>query len=179
MSEYTGPIAGQIAGLCVPADPSHPIRPVSVDPRDVYAVPGVVGGHIVPIHQDAPPVTFWLRQDAAGLGLPVNSRATVLVQLTKRWAHSPYLRGTVALTGHPDARGAPTSVPQQVLTLLLHARLFKIEVELGGNGWATNAMLFTDWLSAAIFVIDLGRRWPEVTATRIAPADPPPAGPRT
>ncbi len=42
----------------------------------------------------------------------------------------------------------------------------------GQRGWASNAMVFADWVSAATFVIDLGQRWNQVTATRIAVADP-------
>jgi hypothetical protein len=107
-------------------------------------------------------------------GGAVNSRATALLQaFTRRWAASPYLRGTAVLTGHPDRTGALISVPEELLTLLLHAHFFKVEVRLrGSEAWVTNAMLFTDWFSAASFVIGMGLRWPEVVATRIAAAEP-------
>lgn len=166
----------EITGLCIPADPTHPIRPIRLDPRDPRAVPAVVGDRVEVIAQETPPVMFWRPHDGADRGLAVNSRATALVQaFTRRWAACPYLRGTVVLTGHPDPYGAPTGVPEELLVLLLRARFFKVEIRTRGSKvWASNAMLFTDWFSAASFVVDMGLRWPEVVATRIAPTEPNP-----
>jgi hypothetical protein len=166
----------EITGLCIPADPTQPIKLVRFDPHDARALPALVGGYLEVIHQPEPPATFWVHEEGIVHGLAVNSRATALVQaFTCRWAACPYLRGTVVLTGHPHRSGAPTSVPEELQTLLLRARFFKIEIRTrGSDEWASNAMLFTDWFSAANFVISMGLRWPEVIATRIAPTQPVP-----
>ena len=85
------------------------------------------------------------------------------------------LAAGLVLTGPADPSGAPTSVPDELLVLLLRARFFKVEVLLrGARDWASNAMLFTDWFSAASFVIDMGLRWPQVVATRISATEPTP-----
>ena len=169
----------EIAGLLIPADDNTPIRRLGLDPADLQVWRRAVGGDLNHIPVPDPPCLFTVRQGTVHEGanpdrLPFNHRATVLLSaLYKPWATTGYLVGDAVITGHPDARGEPVDVPDTLTKLLLHARLFKAEVRLHGQqGWASNMMVFADWVSAATFVIDLGRRWTEVTATRIAVADP-------
>jgi hypothetical protein len=164
----------EITGLLIPAEDSAPIQRVSLDPAELKVWRQIIGGDLQAISVPDPPCLFTVNQGAPLEGLPFNRRATVLLSaLHQPWAGSDYLVGNAVITGHPDGHSRPVDVPATLTRLLLHARLFKVEVHLDGQrGWATNAMVFADWVSAATFVIDLGQRWTDVTATRIAVADP-------
>lgn len=164
----------EITGLLIPADDTVPIQRVGLDPADLKVLRQIIGGDLHVISVPDSPCLFTVSESTPLVRLPFNRRATVLLSaLHQPWAGSDYLVGNAVITGHPDGHRRPVDVPDMLTRLLLHARLFKVEVRLDGQrGWATNAMVFADWVSAATFVIELGQRWNEVTATRIAVADP-------
>jgi hypothetical protein len=165
-----GEVMSSVLGLRIPACSDLPVHPLSCDAADPYGLFSVVGSRIEVVHQADPPATYWLHRDGAMLGLPVNNRATALLHAFSKFrARQPHLRGEVLLTGHPNHTGVATNAPAELHALLLHARSFTVEVQVtGSDAWTSNGMLFTDWFSAATFVIDLGLRWPEVAGTRIA-----------
>ena len=164
----------QITGIKIPADEHQALERVQFERGDLPAMYELIDCRMFDaLDIEELKCTLWLDDEGKLVGKPVNSRATTLLwAFSKPWVGHDFLVGNILVTGLPNKAGNTRGVPDELLKLLFDTRMFKVEVQTDGPSWDTNNMVFTDWFSAASFVIDLGLRWGNVTGTRIAPARP-------
>jgi hypothetical protein len=161
-----------IQAIFVPVNPAEPTRLEQLDPADGDAYRDLVGGHFQVVELHRPRANLYLHEEGKLVGLPVNPRATALV-----WLHNHRLRGRDVIAGpalvlgRPDNDGVDTSVPEELAELLLGPGLYRVEVQVMGDGaWYGNGLLFIDWFTASIYAIDLAYRWTDVVDMRVVAA---------
>ncbi|MBJ8343976.1 DUF3846 domain-containing protein [Antrihabitans sp. YC2-6] len=158
-----------IVGLVVPADMEEPVTELRFVSDDALnAMQKVVGGYVDVVDTALPETTVWLNDEGMIKYLEPNPRATMFI-----WAGAPRRRGgqayygDVLITGQPDEEGNTTSLPDELLDLILRTDEYKIEVQTGGDSWAGNGKRFADYWIALHYVLELAERWVLVTNVRV------------
>lgn len=95
--------------LYIPADPSFALEKRTV--TDVETMSALVGGHLETVTLDDPPGVMYVNEEGKLQNLPLNQRATELVQ-----RHNPALKdvivGNAFVCGQPDENGDDTDCPE-------------------------------------------------------------------
>lgn len=160
-----------ITAVVIPADKEQPLYKTELD--GLPAMQNVVGGFVEVLDVINPEASIWSNEEGAIIDLPQNARATILLWVGNM-AHANYtlLRGDCFITGRPDSQGDTTSVPDELVKLLLETETYKFEVQTADSEvhWNSNQQRFDDPFQACIAGISLSQRWMAVTAIRLAAA---------
>ncbi|MCA4995155.1 DUF3846 domain-containing protein [Tsukamurella tyrosinosolvens] len=159
---------GYIEALKIPADQSYPAEVITFKAGDGDEINKVVGGRFEAIDSTTTyELSFWCNDEGKLIGLPVNDRATLLLWSTNHaFINRDVLAGDVLVTGWPDSEGDTTSASKELLDIITHQGEFKVEVQTGGEEWASNAVRFNSYWEALYGAFDLSQRWTLVTAWR-------------
>lgn len=114
-----------------------------------------------------PRATVWLNEEGKLQGLPVNQRATAMLWVhNSRFLAADVLCGDVFITGRPDERGNDTTVPVELVKLLLETRRWQVTFKLpNGISLARRDRppgTFDRWDYAYIYAADLAARFREL-----------------
>ncbi|MGW5074012.1 DUF3846 domain-containing protein [Rhodococcus sp. NPDC004095] len=101
-------------------------------------------------------------------GSELNRRATLLLWLLEsRWRNADVIMGDVLIIGAPDEEGNSTSIPEELRALIMDVDSYKVEVQTGGDSWASNNLRYDDLFKAANAGLGLMERWLLVTDLRV------------
>lgn len=122
---------------------------------------------------ERPEAALVISESGLPRGLPFNKRATRLL-----WCHASQYRlarhpiaGPVFVAGRRNEDNQLTSVPDELLKLLLHTVSYKVEVQTHGDeGWYGNELRFTSWEDAYDAALSVALRWTAVVHVRVVPA---------
>ncbi|MBB4910537.1 DUF3846 domain-containing protein [Actinophytocola algeriensis] len=160
-----------ITAIVIPVELDQPIRQQQLNQHDLDAYRQLVGGHLELVHFVRPPAGMYINDEGKLDGLPLNHRATALL-----WAHNSAFRnrdvivGPAFVVGPADRRGDDTSAPTDLVELLFSTERYRAQVQTGdSSNWYGNELVFTDWLAAYQYVLDLADRWTLVQEVRIIP----------
>jgi hypothetical protein len=159
-----------ITVLVLPADISKPPYLQQLETGDMAGFQDIVGGPIEPIVLPDVAATLYTSRDGQH-SQPYNLRAITLV-----WAHLPALRGRTALVndaylaGIPAGDGTHTTVPGDLVTLFLRARLFRTQARYGTQRWVNHPRIFDDLGEAYTTVLHQAAHDDQMTAIRVIPA---------
>lgn len=159
--------------IVVPHDEQQPIREQEIDKSNPNAYRELVGGNLEVVQLYWPSSSMYLNEEGKEQVLPVNKRATALL-----WIHAPvfhgrdFIVGDAFLVGQPDKHGDDTTVPAELVKLLLHTERYRVEVKTAeSEQWSTNQRVFTAWMSAYEYAIRLVERWTALKDVRVVPAN--------
>lgn len=158
-----------VTGIFVPSDGEAKLELQEFEKLSDYQV--AVGGYIQPVEINALGVTVYVNEEGLVRRLPLNSRVTFLW-----WFHAPEARqramlvGNAVIIGPTDSNGDNTSVPPEVVDLLMDTRVYRVEVQvIGGADWHRNQTTYTDYWEALIWAMLLLERWALATDVRVVP----------
>lgn len=121
--------------LVIPADNQLPIRTEEFERDDLAAMQRLVGGYLEVINLDNPPCSLFMNEDGRFLRRPANERATLILQVGKpAFIGAEPLVGDCLIVGAPDGRGNDTTVPDELVTLLLEAEQFNVDIQRSEGG---------------------------------------------
>lgn len=162
----------RITALLVPADEDTPISKAQIAPYDVEAIERILKGSFTYFLIERPAAALVLNENGVYMDLAFNKCATRLL-----WCHASqyrghyFLVGPVLVTGPLDDDGQPASVPDELLNLLLHTEIYRIEVQADdGGGWYGNEQRFAKWEDAYDVALSIALRWTAVMHVRVVPA---------
>lgn len=163
-----------INSVVIPANDSEPLRRQQIETANLDHYRGAVGGNLEAVSLLQPSSSLYCNEEGKLLGLPTNSRATMLL-----WAHFPalrfrdYIAGDALLTGPVDHDGWDTNLPEE-LTRVFDADELRVEVRTYGDPqWYGNEQHFGAWTTAYASALELARRWTLVEDIRVLPVEPP------
>ncbi|MFE4370422.1 hypothetical protein ACFRMN_19685 [Streptomyces sp. NPDC056835] len=161
-----------ITGILLPSDEDTPISKIEVDTEDTEAVEDIVLGGYEVLNFNAPPASLLGNEGLTLWDLQHNHRATILL-----WLHAPDYRynthvpGPAIITGRPDGTGKLTSVPSELVTLLLETESYRVEVLMDKYGpWVTESLVFATWMEAYKFALLAAQMHYEITDVRVIAA---------
>jgi hypothetical protein len=80
------------------------------------------------------------------------------------------LVGNAVIIGATDRNGDNTSVPSEIIELLMETRVYRVEVQvMGETEWHRNQTTYTDYWEAVIWAMLLLERWALATDVRVVP----------
>src|SRR5207248_1708151 len=110
----------------------------------------LVGGSIEVITLERPQSSMYLNDEGKLMELPLNQRATTLL-----WVHNSAFRGQDVIVGPtfvvgpPDREGDDQTAPTDLVDLLFHTSLYRVDVQMWGDQrWHGNERVFADWFEA-------------------------------
>lgn len=164
-----------ISAIVIPADRREPIRLEQFGASDLTAKQRLVGGHIEVVRLSYPSALLYMNEEGKLRGLPTNTRATALW-----WVHSieylaaDHIRGDAFVLGPPTEDGDSTSVPDDLVQLLLHTSEYTTQARTRGtSGWDGNGRVYDNWFAAYVDAIQFAQEMPNVEAIRVVPIEGP------
>ncbi|MEV6422628.1 hypothetical protein [Streptomyces sp. NPDC051662] len=161
-----------ITGILLPPDEDTPISKIEVDTEDTEAVENIVLGGYEVHNLISPPASLIGNEGLTLWDLQYNHRATILL-----WLHAPdhrydtHVLGPAILTGRPDGTGKLTSVPGELVTLLLETESYRVEVLMDKYGpWVKDGLVFDTWVDAYNFALITAKTHYEIMDVRVTPA---------
>jgi hypothetical protein len=158
-----------VTGIFVPSDGEAKMHLEEFNSLADYQ--HAVGGYIQPVEIAVLGVTVYVNEEGLLRQLPLNSRVTFLW-----WFHAPEARqramlvGNAVIIGATDRNGDNTSVPPEVIELLMETRVYRVEVQVMGEAeWHRNQTTYTDYWEAVIWAMLLLERWALATDVRVVP----------
>ncbi len=125
--------------LVIPADDQQSLRVEEVETDSLDAQ--------TRIPLERPPASLYVDPDGRLLEKPMNRRATTLL-----WVHNSAMRGhdvvvgDALILGPPDDDSIPTTVPQELVDLLLHTTRFRVLVQhIGETQFYGMLRTFDSW----------------------------------
>lgn len=162
-----------ITAIALPADMNQPIRQQQINPSDLSAYRGLVGGNLEVVELSRPSASLYINEEGKLDELPLNQRATVLT-----WTHNSAFRGRdlilgdAFIVGPVDRRGDDLTVPDELVQLLFHTDRYRVEVQVRGEkAWQGGALAFDDWYTAYFYAGDLAQRWRQIEEVRVIAAE--------
>jgi hypothetical protein len=78
--------------------------------------------------------------------------------------------GPAYVVGPTNRHGYDSSAPDDLVELLLHTERYRVQVQTNNRPeWNDNELVFTDWLEAYGYGVDLAQRWTVVDEVRVIP----------
>jgi len=160
-----------ITAIVIPVDPDQPIRLQQIERHDVDARRQIVGGNLEVVTLDRPPAAMYLNEEGKLNRMRLNHRATTL-----GWVHNSAFRGndvivgTSLLVGPPDRHGDDESVPEDLADLLLNTKRYRVQLWTSAAlRWSSDNQVFTDWLEAYRYAVQLAETWDLIEEVRVVP----------
>jgi uncharacterized protein DUF3846 len=157
--------------IVLPVDPNQRIRLQQLDPHNLDTQRALVGGSLQILHLERPEAAIYLNEAGKLNRLRVNHRATTLA-----WVHNSAFRGRDVIVGPAyvvgptNRHGYDGSAPDDLVELLLHTERYRVQVQTNNRPeWNGNELVFTDWLEAYGYGVDLAQRWTVVDEVRVVP----------
>lgn len=101
----------------------------------------------------------------------VNHRATTLM-----WVHNSAFRGrevivgSALIVGPPNRHGDDTSAPEDLVNLLTSTDRFRVQMWTSSEPrWGSDNQVFTDWLKAYLYALQLTETWDLIEDVRVVP----------
>jgi hypothetical protein len=160
-----------ITAIVIPVDLEQPIRQQQLNKNDLDAYRQIVGGNLEVVTFVSPPASLYLNEEGKLEGLPINRRATALWWVHNRASRGrDYICGPAFLVGPADRHGDDKPAPQYLVELLLSTERYRVQVKtMDSPTWHGNEVVFTDWYSAYVNILDLAERWTLVEEVRVIP----------
>jgi hypothetical protein len=160
-----------ITAIVIPVNPNQPIRQQQLYKHDLDAHRQLVGGNLEVLNLDRPPASLYFNDEGKLLEFPVNARATVLL-----WAHNSTFRGhdviagPAFIVGPPDHDADDTTVPDDLVHLLFHTKRYRVQMWTSSEPrWDSDNQVFTDWLKAYRYALQLAEMWSVIEEVRVVP----------
>ena len=161
-----------ITAIVLPIDPNEPIRLEQLDQHDLSAYCRLVGGGPIEVaNLERPEASLYFDEEGKGKNFPVNARATTLL-----WAHNSAFRGgdvivgPAFIVGPVNQHGDDRTAPEDLIDLLLHTERYRVQVQTEGDTrWNKDKEVFTEWLEAYVYAVQLAQRETAVEEVRVVP----------
>lgn len=147
-----------VKGLVVSSEDTRPITVGDFEEFEDYRK--VVDGYTEHIDIERLGITVCINGEGLLQKLPFNSRATFLW-----WYHVPEARqrailvGNAVIVGLPDAHGAATDVPEELVILFTTDGTFHVEIQWDENDrWANYGFDFETYFEALIWAMLISER---------------------
>jgi hypothetical protein len=159
-----------ITAIVIPADPDQPVRQQHIEKSDLSAYRQIVGGHLKVLNFDRPPASMYVNEEGKLNRMRLNHRATTLM-----WVHNSAFRGQdviagpAFIVGRPDRHGDDKSVPDDLLTLLLNTKRYRVQLQTQSDTrWSSDNQMFAE-LRPQVLALARCRVHP-VTGAHVAPS---------
>lgn len=160
-----------ITAIVIPVDPAQPVRQQQLDNRDVDTYRAIVGGPLEVATLDRPPASMYLNEEGKYDGLHVNERATALMSVhNSAFRGRDVIVGTAFVVGVPDSSGNDTSVPDDLVALLLNTPRYRFQMwTSGARQWTSDNLVFISWLDAYRYAAQFAESWLVIEEVRVVP----------
>lgn len=162
-----------ISAIVIPADRREPIRLEQFAPNDLAAKQRLVSGHIEVVRLNYPSALLYMNEEGKLRDLPTNTRATALWWVHDiRYLAADHIQGDAFVLGMPNEDGESTSVPDDLVQLLLHTSEYTTQAKTRDSShWNGNGSVHGDWFTAAVDAIRLAQEGTNVEAIRVIPTE--------
>lgn len=163
----------KIRCIVIPADLEVEIDTLEFFEGDLSAMQGLVGGLVQAVDLEQQKATLWFNESGKIEHLPKNQRATMeLWSSDSRWRFQDFVAGNAFITGLSDEDGETTSVPQELVDLMLSTAKYRAEVTTlnDEDSWSGNNLVFDNYWDASHGVLELASRCQLVKEVRIVAA---------
>ncbi|QEX10911.1 DUF3846 domain-containing protein [Rhodococcus erythropolis] len=163
----------KIRCIVIPVDLDAAVDTLEFFEGDLSAMQGLVEGLVQAVDLEQQKATLWFNESGKIEHLPKNQRATMeLWSSDSRWRFQDFVAGNAFITGLSDEDGETTSVPQELVDLMLSTAKYRAEVTTlnDEDSWSSNNLEFPDYWEAAHSVLELASRWRMVSNCRVIAA---------
>jgi hypothetical protein len=161
----------EVKAIRIPASTGEPLEVVSIN--GLKDMQSAVGGLVEFQDIDSPNASLVFNEEGKIEDLPMNRRATLLWWIHKpMWRNSDVLAGDVLIVGEPDDEGNTTDVPDELVSLLLKTKVYKIEVVTTAKEtfFIKVDELFEQWVDAYYAGIRMLDKFDGIAELKVVPA---------